>query len=472
MMMEIYTDFITTKELKHSPSGFSPTGLNKHLLQFQSELTKLALRRGRSAIFASTGLGKTLMQLAWADKICEKTKGSALILTPLAVAYQTVAEAKKFNIKGVSYAEGQTKIETRISVSNYDRLDRFDPSQFSAIVLDESSILKNLDGKTRTALIEAFTDTPYKLCATATPAPNDFTELGNHAEFLNITTFKEMLATYFIHDGGNLIDASSGFRGWRLKRHAEKDFWRWVSSWASILNHPRDLGFDEDGYDLPELIKHQVIVDDDTPFKKSVGFLPTYAKTLNERLQARRDSTDMRVEAAAKIVNTNPKEPWLIWCGLNTEAERITKMISGAEEVRGSDDTKDKIDKLLGFCKGNPLKLVTKAKIAGFGMNWQHCHNMIFLGLNDSFEQMFQAIRRCWRFGQQHPVHVYIVLSAYEGEVLKNIERKERDHQRMVKELCNMTKDWLRYEISHNHVNNSAANAQSTITLPKWLKAR
>jgi hypothetical protein len=409
------------------------------------------------------------MQLSWADCICEKTKKPVLILAPLATAHQTVQEAAKFGIKGAAYAGSQADASSRIAVSNYDRLDKFDPEEFGGIVLDESSILKSMDGSTRTALINAFVDTSYRLCCTATPAPNDFTELGNHSEFLGVMSFQEMLPTYFVHDGSHLA-MDTGFRGWRLKRHAVGAFWRWVSSWATMLGHPRDLGFEEKGYDLPPFVKHQITVEGETSQKS--GFLLTpLAESLSERLGARQQSVEVRAKAAADLVATKSDEPWIIWCGLNVEAELVTKLISNATDVRGSMKIEDKIKYLLGFCKGNPRILVTKPKIAGFGMNWQHCSNVVFLGLNDSFEQMFQAIRRCWRFGQTRPVNVFIVTSACEGNVLKNVERKERDYAKMLEQLSALTNSWLRKELTTPE-SRVEIDFNQEVILPPWLEKR
>jgi len=444
--------------------------LHPALFPFQHAIARRHLLLGRGAIFAGTGLGKTLMQLAWADAIEREAEGQVLVLTPLAVAQQTVREAERFGFGGCRYA--RTQADGRIVVTNYDRFDRFDPDRFAAVVLDESSILKAHDSKTRIALTEAFARCRYKLACTATPAPNDWTELGNHAEFLGVMSAKEMLATYFVHDGSNRA-GDGGADGWRLKRHAAADFWAWVASWATLIRHPRDLGFDQAGYDLPPLFKHQVTVPFDGGAEEDLDGLfpmPVVARTLNERIAARRDTVGARVEAAAKIVNAAPDRPWLIWCGLNSEAEALVKAIGGSVEVRGPDDPELKASRMLGFCEGRPRVLVTKPSIAGFGMNWQHCADMVFVGLNDSFEQLFQAIRRCWRFGQAQPVNVYLIASEIEGAVVANLEAKEKAFEAMGDAMAIHMRDLNRASLRGRRSVRPARKARP-MEVPAWLTA-
>ena len=424
--MTTYADFLAAKAISHAPAGFAAE-LHPALFPFQRKLTATALERGRSAIFAGTGLGKTLMQLAWADAVRHHTDAPVLILTPLAVAQQTVREAARFGISGVAYA-ADASVVGPITVTNYDRFDRFDIGSFGAIGLDESSILKSHDGATRKALTEACARTPFRLCCSATPAPNDYTELGQHSEFLGILSAKEMLATWFVHDGSVRATNVANHGGkpvadWRLKRHAERDFWRWVSTWATMARKPSDLGFPDDGYDLPPLNRKQVTVPVD--YTDDERLFPLEAHTLSERLQARRTSIDARVRAAADIVNAQPDRPWLVWCHLNAEEEALCAAIPGAVAVRGTDSADLKTLRLIGFCDGAPRVLISKPSICGHGMNWQHCADMVFVGLNDSFEQVYQAIRRCWRFGQTRPVNVYMIASELEGAVVANILAKE-----------------------------------------------
>lgn len=421
MLAKEYRAFLERKRLDDPMTGLqSIPPLNQMLFPFQRDIVSWALRRGRAAIFADCGLGKTPIQLEWARHV----PGDVLILAPLAVAGQTVREGEKFGIE-VRQARRQADVRSGITVANYEMLDHFEPDAFSGIVLDESSILKAYDGKTRTRIIEAFTRTPFKLACTATPAPNDFMELGNHAEFLGSMTRVEMLSMFFVHDGGET-------QQWRLKGHAQPEFWRWVCSWAVMLRKPSDLGYSDDGFTLPELVMHQVTVKVEEPTQ---GFLfPVEASSLQERLQARRDTIEDRVADCAAIVNAT-KDPFLVWCNLNAESEAVAKAIPGAVEVSGSDSNEAKEAAMLGFSSGAIRVLVTKPSIAGWGMNWQHCHNEAFVGLSDSYEQFYQAVRRCWRFGQTKPVNVYVITAETEGAVVANIKRKERDAMDMAEKM-------------------------------------
>ena len=416
-----YGRFLKAKAIVTPDAGLSveAEALNPKLFPFQRDIVAWALRKGRAAIFADCGLGKTPMQLEFARKV----PGKALILAPLAVSTQTVREGKKFGIE-VTYS--RKPIDAKITITNYEMLEHFSPSDYDCIVLDESSILKSFDGKFRNEVITAFRSTPYRLACTATPAPNDFMELGNHAEFVGTLTRTEMLSTFFVHDGG---DTSK----WRLKRHAEKDFWKWVCSWAVMLRKPSDLGYEDDGFILPPIHFHDMTVDAQGSTDGRLFHLP--ASTLEERRRARAASVDERTQAVAQIVATRPDEPWLIWCNLNSESEAATRAIPGAKEIRGSDERETKEQRMMGFSSGDVRVLVTKPSIAGFGMNWQHCRNVVFLGLSDSYEQFYQAVRRCWRFGQTKPVDCYVVTAANEGAVTENIKRKEKDAAKMAEEM-------------------------------------
>jgi DNA modification methylase len=431
-----YGEFLATKARQTEAVGFEAAGLSEHLFPFQRDVVRWALRRGRAAIFADCGLGKTLMQLDWAQKVAAHTGGRVLILTPLAVAAQTQREASKFGIRAAVSRDG--KSSERITITNYEILDRFNPADYAGIVLDESSILKNYTGKTRNEIIEAFAATPYRLACTATPAPNDHMELGNHAEFLGVMPRVEMLAMFFVHDGGET-------QKWRLKGHAEKPFWRWVSSWAAMIRKPSDLGYKDDGFTLPDLRTHSHVVDVD---RSSSGdsLFRFDAQTLSERLSARRDSVAERAAEVAELAG-NCSDQWLVWCNLNAESEAVTRLIPDAVEVRGSDSPAKKEEALLGFVDGRIRVLVTKPSIAGFGMNLQNCHRVAFLGLSDSYEQYYQAVRRCWRFGQDSPVDVHIVTAATEGAVLKNIQRKEADAETMCEEMVQFVAESVRDEI-------------------------
>lgn len=470
-----YQAFLFAKMRTPALAGLSKIPkLPKFLKGFQSDIVTWALRQGRCAIFAGTGLGKTAMQLAWADAVQKHTDAPVLVLTPLAVAQQTVQEAAKFKIAGVAYAQDQAAASSRIVVTNYDRIEKFDLSVFAGIVLDESSIIKAHDSKTRALLTELCRSIPYRLCCTATPAPNDYVELGNHAEFLGVLNAKEMLATWFVHDGSiratNVSNhGSKPIADWRLKGHAEKDFWRWISTWAVVIRHPRDIGYDEPGYDLPPLHKHQITVPVAYEPNVDTGLLfPTEANTLQEQRQASRSSIADRVAAAAKIAHAEPDKPWLIWCQLNDEAAQITAAIPGAVNVQGSDDADTKARNLLGFASGDIRVLVSKPALAGFGMNFQRCADMIFLGLNNSFEQLFQAQRRCWRFGQTKPVNVYMIAAETEGAVVANLDAKEQAAEYMLEQMAAHMKD-LTKRVLKGAPRKTVIAHSKVMEVPAWL---
>jgi superfamily II DNA or RNA helicase len=423
-----YDEFLRSKLRFDGTTGLAEAPpLSPLLFDFQRDIVRWALRRGRAAIFADCGMGKTPMQLEWARHVPDEI----LILAPLAVAAQTVREAEKFGVEGVTYARSQDQIASRITITNYEMLDRFDPAAFRGVILDESSILKAYDGKTRTAINEAFAETPFRLACTATAAPNDFMELGNHSEFLSTMTRAEMLATFFVHDGGET-------QTWRLKGHAQADFWRWVCSWAVTIRKPSDLGYEDGDFILPLLQYHEHVVRADRPTTGMLFAMP--ASTLQERLGARRETIAQRVAACAELVNRS-RAPWVLWCNLNAESEALARAIPDAVEVTGSDSLERKEMLLSDFAGGRARVLVTKASICGFGLNWQHCANVAFVGLSDSWESYYQAIRRCWRFGQHNPVHVHVVSSDIEGAVLSNIKRKEDDAAIMAQEMLEHMKD-------------------------------
>lgn len=419
-MLTDYEAFLKTKEPVDPDTGIEPTGdINPMLYDFQRDLVVWALRRGRAALFCDCGLGKTPMQLEWARHV----PGRTLILAPLAVAKQTIKEGEKFGIECV-YARSQANVpDQKIVVTNYEMLGHFDISKFNAVVLDESSILKAYDGKTRTMLISAFNQTPFRLACTATPAPNDYMELGNHAEFLGVMKRMEMLSMFFVHDGGEV-------QKWRLKGHAQDEFWKWLCSWAVMLRKPSDLNYEDKGFILPPIEYHNHLVESDA----GAFLFPMAAQTLQERIRARSDSSIDRSRKCAEVVNGG-KDQWLVWCGLNKESEAVTRLIKDAVQVKGSDTIEHKESALLGFANGDVRVLVTKPSIAGFGMNFQSCSNMAFLGLSDSWEQWYQAVRRCWRFGQKREVNVHVVTAQTEGAVVQNIKRKESDAAEMAENM-------------------------------------
>jgi len=455
-----YQKFIGEKLRLHQACGIDDSNVDTHaLFPHQSALVKWAARKGRSAIFADTGLGKTRMQLVWADTIHRVTGSDVLILAPLSVAEQTVEEGAEIGIN-VTHARYQYQCHGGINITNYDRLHQFDTEKFNSVVLDESSIIKHHDSKTLAILMEAFAHTDYRLCATATPAPNDWTELGTHAEFLGICTQAEMLSEYFVHDAAKTQD-------WRLKGHAKEDFWRWVASWGAMIRSPSDLGFDGSAYDLPPLTVNQITVKSDA--NAGVGELfAKDAQTLSERRQARRESLRHRVEECAKMVNASD-QPWVIWCELNAEGDALKEAIPDAVEIRGSDKTEHKESALSDFAHGKIRVLISKPKIAGFGLNWQHCAHVAFIGVTDSFEAYYQAVRRCWRFGQQRPVSVYLFASDLEGAVRENLLRKEKDAIAMLDALSIETRSALNDEVLGNQRRTNVYKPNMPIKIPGFL---
>lgn len=458
-----YQEFIKTKLADWQPVGFDyKDELGGDLFPHQDALVHWAIRLGRAAIFADTGLGKTRIQIEWADVIARKTGGSILILAPLAVAEQTVEEAESIGVKVTHVRDQSDVIGDGLFITNYDRLHRFDTSEFIGVVLDESSIIKHHDAKTLQTLLTAFRDTPYRLCATATPAPNDWTELGTHAEFLGICTRVEMLSEYFVHDGGET-------QVWRLKGHARRAFWRWVSSWGAMIRTPADLGFDASAYELPPLNVNQNTVGTDAEANEGMLFA-LEASTLSERRKARKDSITQRVSACAKQVN-DTKEAWIVWCELNAEGDALRAAIPDAVEIRGNDTPEKKERALNDFAHGRIRVLITKPKIAGFGLNWQHCRNVAFVGVTDSFEAYYQSVRRCWRFGQTKPVNVWLYVSEQEGSVLSNLQRKERDAIAMFQHLSAETKDAVRESVLGSRRETNKYNANQLVQIPHFLEA-
>lgn len=436
-----YEQFLTNKIQFDRPSGFdaSDTNLSRgvgdlELFPFQSAIVKWALKRGRAAIFADTGLGKTAMQSAWSWAVHQYTGNRVLILAPLCVAPQTVEEAAKFGIPIRYVREMPENGDTGIFITNYEMIDRFEPwiqkGYFDGVVLDESSILKHQDSKTRRRLIELCSQIPYRLSCTATPSPNDYMELGGQAEFLGVMGTMEMLSMFFIHDSGETSK-------WRLKGHGKTKFWEWMSQWAVFVKRPSDLGFDDSGYLLPELRIHERVVQTGKP----VG------QTLSERNRARRETVDQRVAECAALVNAST-EPFIVWCNLNDESAKLAAAIPGAVEVRGSDKIEVKEERIRTFNEGRARVIITKASITGYGINWQHCAQMAFVGLNDSYEDLYQAIRRCYRFGQKRPVDVHLISADSEGAVMENIKRKEAQAQEMSDQMIAHMRDFCRREVT------------------------
>jgi len=452
-----YRDFIASKERKAEPAGFDSDGCHESLFDHQTAIVRWAVRMGRAAIFADTGLGKTRMQLDWARQVVAHTGMPVLLLAPLAVGDQTIAEAAEMGISAGGLGSG-----CDVEITNYERLHHVDVPVFGGVVLDESSILKSYNGSVRTALIEAFRDIPYRLACTATPAPNDHTELGNHAEFLGVCTRAEMLAEYFLHDSG-----SRAASGWRLKGHAVGDFWRWVSQWAVMLRLPSDLGFDDGAYLLPPLTVSPVIVDWDPSATKQDGMLfAVPASTLTEQRNVRRESLEARCAKAADIASGEGQ--CIVWCELNDESAMVASMVSDAVEVTGSDSPEDKAAALLAFARGEIRVLVTKPKIAGFGMNWQSCSRMVFVGVSHSYESFYQAVRRCWRFGQRNPVSVYLVQTAQDGRIAASLQRKADNADHMAREMVALVKDHQMESVLGARPG-TIEDATQAVIVPHWM---
>jgi len=429
-----YEQFLQSKRRVHMGDGITASSLPSQLFPWQSQIVRWALRKGRAAIFADCGLGKSFMQVAWAQALGQRV----LFLAPLCVAEQTVKEAAKLGVTLRYAPDAKAAGDAPLVITNYERLDKFDPATFGGVVLDESSILKAFDGATRTALIQAFARTKYRLCCTATPSPNDVSELGNHAEFLGIMSRVEFLATWFVkvEDGKRTTD----HHGWRMKRHAVEDFYRWMASWAVALRSPADIGHDATSYNLPALRIHDAVVETDGPIAGSL-FADLAVKGIQGRLAARRDSLDARVARAVSLVE-QPGQ-WIVWCGLNAESEAVASTVADAIEVKGGDSYAEKTGAVEAFVRGDVRVLVSKAKILGYGMNFQHCHQMVFLGLSDSYETYYQCLRRSWRFGQTSPVDAYVVVSDAERGIVENVRKKEARADAL---SANLLKHMTRFE--------------------------
>lgn len=418
-----YTEFLESKAKTHVAKGVTVkrNKLTKVAHEFQKDVSLWSLEKGRSCIFGGTGTGKTLIQCEFAAHVSD---GKRLIVAPLGVNEQTIQEAKDHNGLDIVRANSDADISgSGIYITNYERLERIE-SQFDAIILDESSIMKSFDGHYRKYIQERFDGTRFKLACTATPAPNDYMELGTHAEFVGAMTRQEMLATYFCHDGA---DTSK----WRLKRHAVGDFWRWVSTWAAVFSHPRDLGYELDGYDLPplEMITH--VVDVEPPMGSLFGG-EVSATSLYKTLK---NSAEERVDVVWRLIEAEPDEPWLIWCHTDEEQKMLEKCIKGSASVYGGLDVEVKVDRLLGFANGKYDRLITKPKIAGQGLNFQRCRRMAFCGVTYSFEQVYQCVRRCWRYGQTKPVYAHLVICNEQESVKAAIDIKQNAFDDMAADI-------------------------------------
>lgn len=433
-----YEEFLKTKEMQTIHAGFDldRSEINKCAFDFQKDIICWAVKKGKAAILTGCGSGKTMMQLEWAAAVNRHEHGRVLIIAPLSVVDQTRREAEKFHLPKVNACRTQADVKDGINITNYEMIEHFDASDFVGVVLDESSILKSFTSKSQQILTDMFHYTPYKLLCTATIAPNDYTEIGTSCEFLGIMSRTEMLATYFIHDSG---DTSK----WRLKKAGAKKFWEWFATWAIYFNSPADLGYEEKGYDLPNLsITEHFTKSEVDEFEMFVKL----AETLSERREARKESIHDRTDIAAGMCNESD-DIWLVWCDYNDESKVLKEKINRSVEVKGADSPEYKADASIRFANGDIHALVSKPSIFGFGSNFQKCHNMIFCGISDSYEQFYQAVRRCWRFGQKDQVNVHIIISEKEHNVLKNIQRKQEQMDVMQKEMTALMKDVTLSEI-------------------------
>lgn len=419
-----YDKFIELKTKRSQSHGFDALPLTAPLFDWQAHVLRWAVKQGRCALFEDCGLGKTAQQLEWAWQVCQHTGGSVIILTPLSVAKQTAKEASKFGIPAHVATSQEDITKPGIWITNYEKLDHFDCETFAGVVLDESSILKSFQGTTRRKLTALFADTQYRLCCTATPSPNDYTEFGQHADFLGVCTPAQMLCTFFINDTFNTGD-------WRLKKHAEMEFWAWLASWAACVSKPSDIGFDDCGYDLPTLNMETitVIVDDSVGAVEGELFRNPSMSATTMHAEMRMTSQE-RAEKVASLVNQS-NEPWIVWCNTNDESEKLAELIPDAIEIRGSDNSKKKEKAAEDFVNGDVRVIISKSSVFGYGMNWQHCNNVAFVGLSYSFEDFYQALRRSYRFGQKKQVNAYIVQASTEAKIIKVIQQKIEQHQNM-----------------------------------------
>jgi hypothetical protein len=452
--MNKYKEFLSTKLKKASDCGheINRDDIHPMLFDWQKDIVTWACRKGKCAVFLDTGLGKTFIQLEWARLLSENT----LIIAPLSVARQTVREARKINID-IKYVRGQQGVtpDNKLWITNYEMGEQFDFGKFNAVVLDESSILKSIGGKTRQKLTELCAGVKYKLCCTATPAPNDYIELGNHTEFLGICKQSEMLAMFFVNANKEhtIVFENKAYRKkgtnkggteWRLKHHAEQPFFKWLSSWAITMTKPSDLGYEDDGFILPPLVITPVYVHSD--YKPADQLFFTHLHGITDRVQVRRSTLDGKLDKLKEIVGSDPAQ-WIIWCGLDTESHEAMSALDGAIEVKGTNTLEYKAQALETFQDGDSRIMITKPKIAGFGMNFQNAHNMVFLGLNDSWETYYQCIRREWRYGQTQPVNVYLIMHDAEAEIYQNVLRKDAMAKRLKEKLIEQIGEYEKGEL-------------------------
>ena len=462
MDMDDYSLFLNRKAAKAPERGLTSTPeLASHLFPFQAHCVEHHLRIGTGGCFLDTGLGKTEVQLEFCQKATEETNKKALILTPLAVAGQTKRRAEKWGYEA-RVIRDQSDSGNGINICNYDRLDKIDPSQFGVVTLDEASIIKNFTGKTTRSIIDAFKGLRFKLAATATPAPNDHMELGNYAEFLEIMAANEMLSRFFIND------TSTASQHWRIKGHAERPFWDWMASWARMAERPSDLGaFSDDGYDLPQFeVKRHRARDSriDNEFADMFGVVSLSATNLHD---VKRQTSEARAEMAASVVGADRDEPWIIWVDTDYEADACKAVLPDAIEIRGSQSIDEKEEKIAAFESGQARHIIGKPSMMGFGLDWSHCARMAFVGRSYSYETWYQAVRRCWRFGQKRTVQVHLIVAEGENEIGRVIDRKSSDHIRMKTAM----RDAMRRAQGRSTAVKVAYEPKHTTRLPTWISA-
>lgn len=453
-----YLEFISTKEKLHIPTGVTnPVSCHHSLFDFQCDVTQWAASKGRCAIFLDTGLGKSRISIDLARIIMADTGGKALIIAPLSITKQTIREALSIGVDVVYSNDGLSK--GPITITNYEHSHKFNPNDFDIVMLDESSILKSQDGKFRKRLTDQWSNTRFRYCFTATPAPNDIAEIGFHAEFLGVMKQSEMLATFFVHDSNSSQD-------WRLKKHAEEPFYKWLASWGITMRRPSDLGYADDGYILPPLSVTPVFID--SQWKPDGALFADKIRGLTDRIKIRKNTVNDKVAKTAEIVNSISGQ-WIVWGGLNPETDALHKLIPGSVNVQGSDSPEFKADTFESFQNGNIRVLISKVSIAGFGMNFQSCNRMVFCGINDSYESFYQAIRRCYRFGQNRPVDVRVVITEPEDAIFQNVLSKEREADNMRSKLIDCIRNYELEELNQFSRTNTYVANQDVI-LPTFMR--
>jgi hypothetical protein len=467
MSLNDYHDLIARKAVSFEPRGLTKIPkLNTQMFDHQRHSTEFALRAGSAALFLDTGLGKSLCALEWGRVIVRHTNKPVLMLAPLAVGPQHQREAEKFGIDAKYIRDPHEITGAGIWITNYERLDKFDAGMFAGVILDESSIIKSFNGRTSRALIQSFSSTPYRLACTATPAPNDHMELGQHSEFLGVMRGMEMLSRWFVND------TATASQDWRIKGHAVDAFWDWVASWSRCIAKPSDVGFSDAGFDLPEMQMFQHIVEADRSIdtgeekdgQARIFRLPETSATSIHR--EKRLTIDARADMIAGVVSNETSEPWIIWCDTDAEADALTDRIPDAVEVRGSMASDVKEERLIAFSTGKSRVIVTKPSIAGFGLNWQHCARQAFVGLSFSYESFYQAVRRSHRFGQTRPVHVHVAMADTEKAIWDVVSRKAEDHDTMKTAMrASMAR------ATNKQVAKAPYNPTRNVEVPTWMRA-